>query len=61
MTDQSKPDKMSETRALVKRLRNFADGCRGSMWQSRDETITLMDAGAAAQAHADAAHCGDVE
>ena len=28
---------------LVKRLRAFAAGCRGSMWQSRDETIALCD------------------
>ena len=31
---------------LVKRLTNFANDCRGSMWQSRDETIRLMDAAA---------------
>lgn len=28
---------------LVKRARHFAQGCRGSMWQSRDTTIELMD------------------
>ena len=28
---------------LVARLRMFAIGCRGSMWQSRDETIRLCD------------------
>lgn len=28
---------------LVERLRAFAAGCRGSMWQSRDETIRLCD------------------
>ena len=28
---------------LSERLRNFAQGCRGGMWQSRDETIALMD------------------
>ena len=28
---------------LVERLRAFAAGCRGSMWQSRDETIALCD------------------
>ena len=31
---------------LVKRLRAFAQGCRGSMWQSRDKTIELMDTAA---------------
>ncbi len=28
---------------VAKECRNFAQGCRGSMWQSRDETIRLMD------------------
>lgn len=28
---------------LVKRLRAFANGCRGSIWQSRNETIRLCD------------------
>ena len=32
---------------LVERLTNFANGCRGSMWQSRNETIELMDEAAA--------------
>ncbi len=32
---------MSKT--LTGRLRDFASGCRGSMWQSRDDTISLMD------------------
>ena len=28
---------------LVKRLRLFAQGCRGSKWQSRDKTVYLCD------------------
>ena len=40
MTKEFNP---KEARALVERLKAFADGCRGSMWQSRDETITLLD------------------
>ena len=28
---------------IVERLRAFAAGCRGSMWQSRNTTIELMD------------------
>lgn len=31
---------------LIGSLRQFAQGCRGSMWQSRDDTIRLMDAAA---------------
>lgn len=42
------PDQITEARALVERLHGFANGCRGSMWQSRDETILLMDEAAAA-------------
>ncbi|WHZ33442.1 hypothetical protein [Sagittula sp. MA-2] len=41
MTDQT------EAARLTDQLRNFAQGCRGSMWQSRDETIRLMDEAAA--------------
>jgi len=37
-----------EARALVERLETFADGCRGSMWQSRNGTVHLMDEAAAA-------------
>lgn len=33
---------------LIRQLRAFAQGCRGSMWQSRDETIRLMDEAAEA-------------
>lgn len=35
-----------DNKELIKRLRNFASDCRGSMWQSRDETIALCDAAA---------------
>lgn len=34
---------MSDIKELVKRLRTFAQDCRDSMWQSRSETIRLMD------------------
>ena len=34
---------VSDVAGLVHRLRAFAAGCRGSMWQSRDETIRLCD------------------
>lgn len=37
---------MTDKTDIVERLRSFAQGCRGSMWQSRDETIRLMDSGA---------------
>ena len=33
----------ADVSALVDQLRAFAAGCRGSMWQSRDETIRLCD------------------
>lgn len=33
---------------LKARLLAFAQGCRGSMWQSRDETIRLMEEAATA-------------
>ena len=39
---------------LIERLRNFAQGCRGSMWQSRDETIRLCDEAATALAESQA-------
>ena len=37
------------TDELIKQLQNFVQGCRGSMWQSRDETIRLCDEAAAAK------------
>lgn len=33
----------AEIAGVVVELKAFAAGCRGSMWQSRDETIRLMD------------------
>ena len=39
---------LKEARALADDLTAFANGCRRSMWQSRDETILLMDKGATA-------------
>jgi hypothetical protein len=46
---------LSECKAsiLVERLEAFAAGCRGSMWQSRDETIRLCDEAAAALSERD--------
>jgi hypothetical protein len=53
---------------LITQLRAFAQGCRGSMWQSRDKTIRLMDEAAAAlatttdlQARLDAAEAKNAE
>ena len=37
------PPLTGDVAELVEQLRAFSNGCRGSMWQSRDETIRLMD------------------
>lgn len=37
-----------DVEGLIGKLQAFANGCRGSMWQSRNETITLMDKAAEA-------------
>lgn len=56
--DQSTAD----TQALAAELRAFAAGCRRSMWQSRKDTIRLMDEAATALEHSQPLwrcfHCG---
>lgn len=42
MTDSTR-NTTPDTAGLVAELRSFANGCRGSIWQSRDKTIQLCD------------------
>ncbi len=47
MTDKTELTGRDAVEAKVGELRAFANGCRGSMWQSRDKTIELCDEAAA--------------